>query len=76
MLAQKYLWSITTENLNTSGNWNSGSKKYVILKIMIFMSLWLYFKFCILFNDFSKLNVKSRTENLRSYDACSLRILK
>lgn len=27
MLADKYLWSATTENLNTSENWNSDSKK-------------------------------------------------
>lgn len=76
MLADKYLWSITTENLNTSENWNSDSKKYIILKIMIFMSLWLSFKFCIVFNYFGMLNVKCRTENLHNYDACFLRILK
>lgn len=48
MLADKYLWSITTEILNTSKNWNSDSKKYGFMKIMIFMSLWLSFEFCTL----------------------------
>lgn len=45
MLVDKYLWSITTEILNTSKTWNSDSKKYGFMKIMIFMSLWLSFEF-------------------------------
>lgn len=39
MLADEYLWSINKEILNTSENWNSDSKKYDFMKIMIFMSL-------------------------------------
>ena len=75
MLADKYLWSINTDILNTSKNWNSYSKKFGFIKIMIFMSLWLSFKFYILSNHFSKVNIISRNENLHNYDVSSLWIL-